>query len=205
MYQTRHVASLHMNKRIIGLTGGIATGKTTVANYLASAYGLPILDADIYARDAVSGGSPILGAISQRYGEQILLADGTLNRQKLGEIIFNNQEERNWVGQLIHPYVGDRFKKEIASSPAQTLVLVIPLLFEAGMTNLVTEIWVVSCSSEQQLERLMRRNNLTLEQAQAPIKSQMPIAEKVARADVVLDNSSSLEALLKQVDAAVVI
>lgn len=191
-----------MTKRIIGLTGGIATGKTTVANYLASAYNLPILDADIYAREAVSVGSPILQEIVQRYGEEILLADGNLNRQKLGEIIFNKQEERHWVEGLIHPYVGDRFLKEITLSPAQTLVLVIPLLFEAQMTDLVTEIWVVSCSEQQQLQRLMQRNHLTLEQAQTRIKSQMSIAEKVARADVVLDNSSTLEVLLKQVDAA---
>ncbi len=192
-----------MTKHIIGLTGGIATGKTTVANYLASAYNLPILDADIYAREAVSVGSPILLEIAQRYGKQILLADGNLNRQKLGEIIFNNQEERNWVEGLIHPYVRDRFLEEIGRSPAQTLVLVVPLLFEAGMTKLVTEIWVVSCSEQQQLERLMQRNNLTLEQAQARIISQMPITEKIARADVVLDNSSTLEVLLKQIDTAI--
>ncbi|BAY44444.1 dephospho-CoA kinase [Scytonema sp. HK-05] len=192
-----------MTTHIIGLTGGIATGKTTVANYLASAYNLPILDADIYAREAVSVGSPILQAIAQRYGEQILLADGNLNRQKLGEIIFNNQEERNWVEGLIHPYVRDRFLEEIAVSSAQTLVLVVPLLFEAGMTDLVTEIWVVSCSEQQQLERLMRRNHLTLEQAQARIMSQMPIAEKVASADIVLNNSSIIEIILKQVDAAI--
>ncbi|WP_414586574.1 dephospho-CoA kinase [Scytonema sp. PCC 10023] len=192
-----------MTKHIIGLTGGIATGKTTVANYLASAYNLLILDADIYAREAVSVGSPILQAIAQRYGEEILLVDGNLNRQKLGEIIFNNQEERNWVEGLIHPYVGDRFLEEIAVSSAQTLVLVVPLLFEAEMTHLVTEIWVVSCSEQQQLERLMQRNNLTLEQAQARIMSQMPITEKIARADVVLDNSSTLEVLLQHVDAAI--
>jgi dephospho-CoA kinase len=192
-----------MTKHIIGLTGGIATGKTTVANYLASAYNLPILDADIYAREAVSVDSPILLEIAQRYGKEILLADGNLNRQKLGEIIFNNQEERNWVEGLIHPYVGDRFLEEIAVSSAETLVLVVPLLFEAGMTHLVTEIWVVSCSEQQQLERLMRRNNLTLEQAQARIISQMPITEKIASADVVLDNSSTLEVLLKQIDTAI--
>ncbi|KYC38473.1 dephospho-CoA kinase [Scytonema hofmannii PCC 7110] len=191
-----------MSKHIIGLTGGIATGKTTVANYLASAYNLTILDADLYARDAVSTGTPILQAIAQRYGEQILLVDGSLNRQKLGEIIFHNQEERNWVEGLIHPYVRDRFLQEIAISIAQTLVLVVPLLFEAKMTDLVTEIWVVSCSEEQQLERLMQRNHLTLEQAQARILSQMPITEKAAHANVILDNSSTLEMLLKQVDTA---
>jgi dephospho-CoA kinase len=191
-----------MTKRIIGLTGGIATGKTTVANYLANAYHLPILDADIYARDAVCVGSPILDAIALRYGKQILLANGDLNRQKLGEIIFHNPEERFWIENVIHPYVRDRFQGEISTSTTKTLVLVVPLLFEAGMTDLVTEIWVVYCSEQQQLERLMQRNNLTLEQAQARIHSQMSITEKAARADVILDNSSTLEALLKQVDAA---
>jgi dephospho-CoA kinase len=191
-----------MTKRIIGLTGGIATGKTTVTNYLASAYNLPILDADIYAREAVSLGSPILGAIAQRYGEQILLPDGSLNRQRLGEIIFNRQDERNWIDNLIHPDVRDRFLKAITQSSLKTLVLVVPLLFEAGMTDLVTEIWVVHCSQEQQLQRLIQRNHLNREQAQARINSQLSIEEKVADADVVLDNSSTLEVLLKQIDVA---
>ncbi|MBW4478135.1 MAG: dephospho-CoA kinase [Tolypothrix brevis GSE-NOS-MK-07-07A] len=190
-----------MSKRIIGLTGGIATGKTTVANYLATAYSLPIFDADIYARDAVSVNSPILQAIAQRYGEQILLPDNSLNRVKLGEIIFNNQAERSWVENLIHPYVRDRLIVETRLITS-LLVFVIPLLFEAKMTDLVTEIWVVSCLEQQQLVRLMQRNNLTLEQAQARIKSQMPIAEKAARADIILDNNSTKDALLKQVDLA---
>ncbi|AFY34379.1 dephospho-CoA kinase [Calothrix sp. PCC 7507] len=192
-----------MTKRIIGLTGGIATGKTTVANYLASAYNLPILDADIYARDAVSVGSPILSAIAQRYGEQILLDDGSLNRQKLGEIIFNYQDERNWIESLIHPFVGDRFLKAISETPSQTLVLVIPLLFEAQMTNLVTEIWVVRCSESEQLRRLIQRNHLNQEQAQARINSQLSIEKKIALADIVLDNSFTIEVLMKQIDAAV--
>ena len=192
-----------MTKRIIGLTGGIATGKTTVANYLASAYNLPILDADVYAREAVSVGSTIIGAIAQRYGEKILLADGNLNRQLLGETIFNHPEERNWVEQLIHPDVRDRFLKEIAALSAPTLVLVVPLLFEAGMTDLVTEIWVVRCSEAQQLQRLIQRNHLSREQAQARIDSQLPIEEKAARADIVLFNTFTLEELLNQVDAVI--
>ncbi len=188
-------------KRIIGLTGGIATGKTTVANYLATAYSLPIFDADIYARDAVSVDSPILQAIAQRYGAEILLADKSLNRPKLGEIIFNNQAERSWVENLIHPYVRDRFFCPITEH-SKIMVFVVPLLFEAQMTDLVTEIWVVSCSEQQQLARLMQRNNLTLEQAQARIHSQMPISEKAARADIILDNNSTKDALLKQLDFA---
>jgi dephospho-CoA kinase len=190
------------DRRLIGLTGGIGTGKSTVSHYLATAYQLPILDADIYAREAVQLGSPILSAIAQRYSSDILLPDGTLNRQHLGQIVFNNLDQRLWLEQQIHPYVRDRFVQEIDKLLARTVVLVVPLLFEAGMTDLVTETWVVYSSPQQQLERLMQRDHLTLEQAEARINSQMPIAEKCDRADVVLDNSSTLEALLKQVDAA---
>jgi dephospho-CoA kinase len=189
-----------MTKRLIGLTGGIATGKTTVADYLATAYNLPILDADIYARNAVSSGSSVLAQIAQRYNKEILLPDGNLNRAKLGDIIFNQPEERNWVENVIHPYIRNYFYQEITKSSAPILVLVIPLLFEADLENLVSEIWVVSCSAEQQQERLIQRNNLSSEQAVARINSQLPISEKVARADVILDNSSSLESLLQQVD-----
>ena len=188
--------------RIIGLTGGIATGKSTVSNYLATTYHLPVLDADIYARVAVQVSSPILKVIVQRYSLDILLPDGTLNRQKLGQIIFSSQDERRWLEQQIHPYVRDYFIKAIKELTGQTVVLVVPLLFEAGMSDLVTEIWVVRCSEEQQLERLMQRSQLTREQAQARIKSQMSIAQKCDRADIVLDNSSTPEALLKQVDTA---
>ncbi|MGB3419324.1 MAG: dephospho-CoA kinase [Dolichospermum sp.] len=192
-----------MNKNLIGLTGGIATGKSTVANYLATGYNLPILDADIYARDAVSFGSPILSKIVGKYGEDIIFNDGSLNRGKLGEVIFNVPEERHWVESLIHPYVRSCFDKAIQESSANTLILVIPLLFEANLEGLVNQIWVVSCSEQQQLERLMARNNLTAEQAAARINSQLPIAEKIARADVNLDNSSNLESLLQQIDIVI--
>ncbi|QSV56335.1 MAG: dephospho-CoA kinase [Dolichospermum sp. UKL201] len=189
-----------MTKNLIGLTGGIATGKSTVANYLATTYNLPILDADIYARDAVSVGSPILSQITEKYGREIILSDGNLNRAKLGEIIFHQPEERYWVEGVIHPYVRSCFAKAINESSANTLILVIPLLFEANLENLVNQIWVVSCSPQQQQQRLIERNNLTAEQAAARINSQLPIAEKIARADVVLDNSGNLESLLQQID-----
>lgn len=188
--------------RIIGLTGGIGTGKTTVSNYLATNYHLPVLDADIYARVAVRLGSPVLKVIAERYGSDILLPDGTLNRQRLGQIIFSSEDERRWLEQQIHPYVRKRFVEAINGLTTQTVVLVVPLLFEAGMTDLVTEIWVVRCLEQQQIERLMQRNQLTLEQARARINSQMPIKEKAARANIVLDNSSIPEVLFEQVDAA---
>jgi dephospho-CoA kinase len=190
-------------KRIIGLTGGIGTGKTTVSDYLANRHQLPVLDADIYARESVQLGSPVLAKICDHYGSGVQLPDGTLNRKRLGEIVFSNPDERKWLEQQIHPYVRDRFQSELDTLVAPTVVLVVPLLFEAGMTDLVTEIWVVSCSPEQQLRRIMERDNLSLEQAQARLNSQLPIQEKLTRADVVLHNSSTPEALLKQVDAAV--
>ena len=186
-------------KRIIGLTGGIATGKTTVSNYLADTYRLPILDADIYAREAVQPDSPILKQIYQRYGLQVQHSDGTLNRKRLGEIIFSNSAERQWLEQQIHPYVRDRFKSQLDTIVALTVILVIPLLFEAKMTDLVTEIWVVSCSPEQQLRRIQKRDRISKEQAQARINSQLPLQQKIALADKVLDNSSTKEALIQQV------
>ncbi|MFB2897731.1 dephospho-CoA kinase [Aerosakkonemataceae cyanobacterium BLCC-F50] len=192
-----------MTQRKIGLTGGISTGKTTVSNYLANTYQLPILDADIYAREAVQIGSPILNKISQRYGTEILLPDGALNRQKLGEIVFRDDEERIWLEQQIHPYVRQRFAEAMNQLPSNsTVVLVIPLLFEAKLTGLVTEIWVVFVDEQQQIKRLMQRNNLTLEQAKSRISSQMSLVEKCQKADVILDNSGSLEYLYQQIDAA---
>lgn len=191
-----------INRRLIGLTGGISTGKSTVAKYLETSYNLPVLDADIYAREAVKVGSQTINAIASRYGANILLADGSLNRQQLGNIIFNNADERQWLEKQIHPYVRDVFVQEINNSLANTIVLVIPLLFEAQMTDLVTETWVVYCNPVQQLARLMQREGLTLEAAQARISSQMALQEKCDRANLVLDNSFTLEFLLEQVDRA---
>ncbi len=195
--------------RIIGLTGGIGMGKTTVSNYLAKTYQLPVLDADVYARSAVQPGTIVLKTIVDRYTSKILLPDGTLDRRQLGEIIFNQPSERAWLEDQIHPYVQQALSRERNrwieqhSDQSVTIVLVIPLLFEAQMTDLVSEIWVVSCSSDQQIQRLMQRESLSQEQANARIFSQMAIAEKRDQADVVLENSSTVEDLLQQVDRAI--
>ncbi len=192
-----------MTQRIIGLTGGIATGKTTVSDYLATAHQLPILDADLYAREAVAPGSPILKDLHQRYGSNILLTDGTLNRPQLGTIIFNDPMEKQWVEQQIHPFVRQRFAHVSRNYPPQTtLVYAIPLLFEANLTHLVSEIWVVSCSPEQQQQRLIARNNLSLAEAQARIRNQLPLTDKIAQAHQVLDNSGHKSALYQQIDDA---
>ncbi|MEB3310142.1 MAG: dephospho-CoA kinase [Snowella sp.] len=189
-----------MNQRLIGLTGGIATGKTTVSDYLRDRYHCPILDADHYAKEAVKKGSPILNKIAERYGQKILLENGELNRTKLGDIIFNDLAEKQWLESQIHPYVRDCFQQQIKNLTDPVLVLSIPLLFEAQLTHLVTEIWVVSCPFEQQIQRLIQRNSLTEQQAIARIQNQLPLTDKIAQANVVLDNSRDREFLYKQID-----
>jgi dephospho-CoA kinase len=191
------------SKRLIGLTGGIATGKTTVSNYLATQYHLPILDADVYAREAVAQDSLILQTVFQRYGDKVKLANASLDRTALGEIIFNDPQEKQWLESQIHPYVRDRFEQELSKINNNTIVLSIPLLFEAQLTNLVTEIWVVSCDHSLQIARLQQRNGLTAKQAQARIDSQIPLAEKIAAADIVLDNNGDLTDLYAQIDAGI--
>ena len=190
-----------MKQRRIGLTGGIGTGKSTVARYLAERYGLPILDADIYAREAVAVGSPILGAIAARYGPGAQLEDGSLDRRRIGEIVFHDPAERRWLEQQIHPYVRQRFHHALETLPGDaTVVLALPLLLEAGLTGLVSEIWVVACPLAEQVARLKARDRLSDSQIVARIASQMDLEQKVAQADVVLDNSQTPEALYAQVD-----
>lgn len=198
--------------RLIGLTGGIGAGKTTISNYLANTHHLPIFDADLYSREAVIPPSPIWQKIVERYGSRILQPDQTLDRKQLGTIIFENPQERQWLEQQIHPYVRQCFVENTRHLKTQqssqntsvptTAVLVIPLLFEAQMTDLVTEIWVVTCSQEQQIQRLMQRNGLSREQALIRMQQQMPLAQKCQLADVILDNQGVIEDLFTQVDQA---
>lgn len=190
-------------QRKIGLTGGIATGKTTVTDYLCDRAQLPILDADVYAREAVAVGSPVLGAIAARYGAEILQPDGSLKRTRLGEIVFADATERAWLESQTHPFVRDRFRQTLDQLQTEPIViLAIPLLFEAQLEALVTEIWVVTCTPAQQLARLMQRNALTRSQAESRIAAQWPLTQKCERADVVLDNSGTLPELYDQIDRA---
>jgi len=188
-------------------------GKTTISNYLGKIHHLPILDADLYAREAVEPGSEVLQEIVERYGRNILLSNSQLDRRRLGEIIFSALSERIWIEQRIHPYVRDRLEtglERLSQQSHSIAVVVIPLLFEARMTDLVTEIWVVKCPQDQQVERLIQRElqllqqpeRISLEQIHARINSQMAIERKIAQADVVLDNSSTLDDLFQQVDLA---
>ncbi len=189
-----------MNQRTIGITGGIATGKTTVSDYLHQTYGLPILDADLYARQALTGDR--LAKLCDRYGKLIFDDQNNLDRRKLGAIVFESELDRQWLEKLIHPYVQKCLVSEAQQLAPLTLVMVIPLLFEAKMQNLVTETWVVVCDREQQLQRLINRNHLSESEALQRISSQMSQSEKIELADVVIVNSDNTEELFFQVDQA---
>ncbi len=207
-----------ITSRIIGITGGIATGKTTVSNRLETHYGLTVLDADTYARDAVAIGTPILNAITRRYGPEILLPDQSLDRAKLGQIIFSQPDDRTWLNNQIHPEVrvrmqqdSDRFIQDNAAiqnhqhphHPVQRPIFwIVPLLFETSMTQLVDEIWVIYCHPDQQLQRLCDRSGLTQVAANLRIKAQLDIQVKCNAADIILDNSQSTDRLYEQIEQA---
>lgn len=192
-------------QRRIGLTGGIASGKSTVAQWLEQ-QGLPVLDADVYAREALAPGSSGARAVIERYGEAVR-ARGTepdasvIDRAALGQIVFNARQEREWLEQLVHPLVRQRFNAELtALSDQPTVVLVIPLLFEAGLEGLCSEVWLVDCEPDQQLQRLRKRDGLSDAAAQARMAAQWPLERKRSLADRVINNRSDASALQKQLE-----
>ena len=188
--------------RRIGLTGGIASGKSSVGRLLA-ARGLPLLDADAFAREALAPGSPGAGAVLERYGAGVRAPGGEIDRAALGRIVFSDGAERCWLEQLVHPLVRARFAAELEELVAEPLVvLVVPLLFEAGLEPLCSEVWLVDCDERQQLQRLMARDGLGEADARARIAAQWPLARKRGLADVVLNNRGGPEQLAAQVEQA---
>jgi dephospho-CoA kinase len=188
--------------RRIGLTGGIASGKSSVGRLL-EAQGLPLLDADVYAREALAPGSPGAGAVLERYGDGVRAPGGEIDRAALGRIVFGDGAERRWLEQLVHPLVLTRFAAELQELGAEPLVvLVVPLLFEASLETLCSEVWLVDCDETQQLQRLMARDCLDVADARARIAAQWPLARKRQLADVVLNNRGGPEQLAAQVEQA---
>ena len=188
-------------QRRIGLTGGIASGKSTAGRWLA-ARGLPVLDADVYAREALAAGSPGAAAVLQHFGERVSAGTG-IDRAALGQIVFSDGAERRWLEQLVHPLVRQRFDDALEQlSGAPVLVLMVPLLFEAGLEGLCSEVWLVDCDEEQQLSRLMARDQLSAADARGRLAAQWPLARKRELADRMLDNRGGPEALEPQLRAA---
>lgn len=185
---------------VVGLTGGIASGKSTVANMIKE-MGIEVIDADIEARKAVEIGEVAYEQIITYFGEAILNDDHTINRSQLGEIIFNDSAKRQKLNEIVHPDVRRRMneKKEAAISRGdQVVVLDIPLLFESGLKHMVDVVLLVYVEKDVQLQRLMERNQLTMEEALARIQSQMPIEDKRKLADKVIYNNGSIDNTKKQ-------
>ena len=189
-------------QRRIGLTGGIASGKSSVAALLKKR-GCPVLDADLYAREALTPGTSASKAVMSRYGKRVI-KDGTseIDRAGLASIVFNDPIERSWLEQRVHPIVQQRFDDALRALPdAPIVILMIPLLFEAGLEAWCSEIWVVRCTALQQKERLMARNNYTNTEATQRIAAQWPIDIKAQRADAVINNIGLIDDLNDQLDA----
>lgn len=185
---------------IIGLTGSIASGKSTVAEMLKE-LNLPIIDADLVARVVVEPGTETLKQIVEAFGEEVLLDDDTLNRPKLGDIIFHEPAARKTLNDIIHPAIRQemlRQRDELLENGAKDIVMDIPLLFESRLQHFVEKILVVSVTEETQLKRLMERNNLSEKDAKARISSQLPLSEKEKGADAVIYNNKSLESTREQ-------
>ena len=186
-------------QRRIGLTGGIASGKSSVGRLL-EARGWPVLDADHYARDALAPNTAASQAVAKRFGATVGSA-ADLDRKALGRIVFSDPDERRWLEALIHPVVRERFQHELAELKTEpVVVLMIPLLFETGLEALCSEIWLVDCEPRQQLERLMLRSGMNEADAQARLAAQWPLSRKRPLADRVIDNRGTADALVTAIN-----
>ena len=185
-------------QRRIGITGGIASGKTIIGDFLFQAKQWPILDADSYAHEALSAKSQIAKKVVLRYGNQIIQNsnknDQIINRKALAKIVFQNENEKNWIEGIIHPFVNKRIGEELEKSKSKSVViLIIPLLFEKNYTNLCSEICYVDCSRTLQLKRLQSRDKCSLEEANKKIDAQWENSYKKQFADHIIDNSNDDE------------
>jgi dephospho-CoA kinase len=186
----------------IALTGGIATGKTYVASRLREA-GVPVIDADVLAREVVAPGTPGLDAVIQRFGGAILTSEGTLNRARLGEIVFRDESARKDLEAIVHPAVRRRIEKffEQLSENTPFAVADIPLLYETGRAKDFDRVIVVAASAETQIARVMARDGLSRETAERRLAAQLPIASKVDKADFVIRTDGTYAETADQVAA----
>ncbi|MGI6066179.1 MAG: dephospho-CoA kinase [Bacillota bacterium] len=188
--------------KVIGLTGGIASGKSTVSRVLEK-QGAKIIDADIIARDIVQPGCPALAEIVKVFGKETLLPDGRLDRVYLGQKVFQNQSLRKVLNSITHPKIREQIIEELRKiereSPEAIAVVDAPLLIEAGLVDMVDEVWLVALPEEVQVNRLMNRDGLSQEEAKRRIGSQLPLAEKQKYAKHIIDTSGSINDTVNKV------
>jgi dephospho-CoA kinase len=187
--------------KTIGLTGGIACGKSSVTKILTK-YGIKVINADELVHQVSEPGGPAYADIVKQFGNNIVNDVGQIDRRKLGEIIFADNHARLRLESIIHPVVIAEIQEQIKHWEKQGLGIVVvevPLLFEVGMTDLFDQVWVVSTSLEEQLQRLQTRDHLTVEEAGRRISAQLPLTYKEGKADVVIANNKGLDELAAQV------
>lgn len=188
----------------IGLTGGVGSGKSTVSSYMRE-LGIPIIDGDGLAREAVKPGSSAMEEIRRVFGDEIFLPDGNLDRQKMASIVFRDEDKRQVLNGIIHPYVWHRTSEELLRCQEEgqdVVVLDMPLLLEISWQLRVESVWIVEIPEEEQIRRVISRDGMTREQVMDRIGKQMPTASKLNYADVVIDNSRSVEYTRQQVREA---
>lgn len=187
--------------KVIGLTGGIASGKSTVTKLLRQ-YGLDVLDADAIAWELAQPNNKLWQSYVDRYGERVLLSDQQLNRQAVADIVFSQPEEKAWMDGMAHPIIKAAIQNQLnhlSAAGKKAAVIDVPLLYEAGWDKLVDEVWLVYVDSEVQLQRLMARNGYDVQEAARRIKAQMPLVEKRRKAQVVIDNDGTAQELAERV------
>lgn len=184
---------------VIGLTGGIASGKTTVANLFKQQFKIDIVDADIVAREVVEPGSPGLNAIVEHFGADIVRDDQTLDRAKLREKIFSNPEEKAWLNGLLHPMIREKMIEDLEQVTSDYALLVVPLLVENKLDSLCDRVLVVDVDPQTQISRTVKRDNVSEEQANAILASQASREQRLALADDVVKNNPDDPDLLLQI------
>lgn len=188
--------------RVLGLTGGIGSGKSLVAGFFRE-LGAEVIDADQLAREVVEPGQPALGEIREAFGDEVLLSDGRLNRPRLAAVIFNDESARRRLNAITHPRIQQRMGQLVTARAERPglLILDIPLLYESERAGMVEKVIVVWVDRATQLRRLIERDHLTPEQAARRLAAQMPLDDKRARADEVIDNTGTPLQTQRQVEA----
>jgi len=186
---------------IIGLTGGIGSGKSAAANYFASEYGIHVVDADLKSRVVVEPGKPALSRIVERFGDDILLPDGNLDRATLRQHVFSDPQQRLWLEELLHPLIREETIRDLNSATSPYVLLVSPLLIESGQYRLVSRVIVVDVPEALQLARTSMRDNVTEEQVRAIMQVQAQRTDRLNQAHDIIVNDHDLSHLHQQVDA----
>ncbi|WP_318523054.1 dephospho-CoA kinase [Photobacterium leiognathi] len=185
---------------VIGLTGGIGSGKTTVANLFADTYGIDIIDADIVAREVVEPNTFGLNAIVDKCGKEILFEDGTLNRAKLRDAIFSQPELKTWLNNLLHPLIREKMQQDINQSQSPYCLLVVPLMVENNLQTMTHRLLVVDVDEQVQIQRTQQRDNVSIEQIKNILASQASREQRLDAADDVITNNGDNKALISQVE-----